>query len=381
MKYLALVLSLIIFPFSNTFATHILSGNIGYECLGNEMYEITIEIERDCFSNGATFDNSINVAIYSAGNLIISLDVNRGNIVEVLPEDYENCMSTALVFCREKTEYVFQVTLPTINESYTITHQRCCWSSIIANIVEPETQGISITTDITPLAQSICNTQEISALPISFLSCPNAFVSIDLPTIDFEGDSLAYNVCLPYEGGGLDGVSSGMDPNGCTGISPNPSCPPPYTELEYAPGFDHNNPFPTVDGIHFMDGTIQFTPTTLGQYLTGLCIAEYRGGELLSRKQIPFAVVSSLDDPNSTEESEIQTWSISHLSSAYIELNAAGTSQSPTVMIFDMHGRQMDTRHSSNGTSTQADITQLPSGIYIIRIESGNDIQLIRFFK
>jgi len=45
-------------------ATHIVGGEIYYRCLGNNNYEITMKIYRDCYLGQAGFDQPANLAIY-----------------------------------------------------------------------------------------------------------------------------------------------------------------------------------------------------------------------------------------------------------------------------------------------------------------------------
>ncbi len=374
-------LLIVLIPFSNCIAAHILSGDIGYECLGNDDYRVTIALERDCNSNGAAFDEIIDVAVYSDGVLLNNFGVQRGPILDVAAEDYENCMSSAFNLCREETTYIFQINLPKIDDSYTIAYQRCCWSNIIGNILDPGETGITITTDITPLAQAVCNTQEMGSLPISFMSCPNTDVSIPLPTVDSEGDSLVYEICLPYSGGGFDDASTGANGNGCTDVRPIPACPPPYTELEYVSGFDHSNPFPTVDGFNVSDDMLQFTPSTLGYYLAGMCIVEYRDGELLSKKQIPLSVVTSNAMLSSTQNVTMDNWSITNLTTSNLTLKSSTDSQTTSFSIMAISGRNVSISKNSDGNIFQADIGHLASGVYAIRIQEENTSQLIRFFK
>ena len=61
---------LIGFLFSfNSWASHIIGGEIYYDSLGNNQYKITIEIYRDC--NSATgFDNPLNYTIFLADGSI-----------------------------------------------------------------------------------------------------------------------------------------------------------------------------------------------------------------------------------------------------------------------------------------------------------------------
>jgi hypothetical protein len=50
---------------TNAWSTHIIGGEIYYDCLGNNQYRITVKVFRDCFQGQAPFDNPLNLGIYN----------------------------------------------------------------------------------------------------------------------------------------------------------------------------------------------------------------------------------------------------------------------------------------------------------------------------
>ena len=48
-------------------ATHIVGGEITYRCLGNNQYEITLTVYRDCYNGVPFFDDPASVGIYEKG--------------------------------------------------------------------------------------------------------------------------------------------------------------------------------------------------------------------------------------------------------------------------------------------------------------------------
>src|SRR4026207_2530917 len=58
-------------------ATHIVGGEMIYTCLGNDQYQITLKVFRDCFNGVAPFDNPASIFIFDAyGNQIACLSVS-----------------------------------------------------------------------------------------------------------------------------------------------------------------------------------------------------------------------------------------------------------------------------------------------------------------
>jgi hypothetical protein len=72
-------------------ANHILGGNISYECLGGDQYQITLTIYKDCFGatvepnfenlfffpDGCTLPFSLNIPLVSAVTAAVVVDLFR----------------------------------------------------------------------------------------------------------------------------------------------------------------------------------------------------------------------------------------------------------------------------------------------------------------
>ncbi len=62
----ASILFIVLFMWSNaSFATHIVGGDMTYKCLGNDRYEVTLMVYRDCFNGNpeADYDDPVSIAI------------------------------------------------------------------------------------------------------------------------------------------------------------------------------------------------------------------------------------------------------------------------------------------------------------------------------
>ncbi|RMG80078.1 MAG: PKD domain-containing protein, partial [Bacteroidetes bacterium] len=115
---------------------------------------------------------------------------------------------------------------------------------------------------------------------------------------DAQGDQLIYELCAPLIGAGQDGLGGAPStPNyECDDLLPNPACPPPYETVQYVPPFSALNPLGgdppvTIDPV---TGLLYGTPLAQGQYSVGVCVYEYRNGQLLSviRRDFQFNVVN-----------------------------------------------------------------------------------------
>ncbi|GJM35465.1 MAG: hypothetical protein DHS20C18_44660 [Saprospiraceae bacterium] len=277
-------------------ARHIIGGVMTYECRGGNVYRFTIKMYRDCnCTMCAEFDPVAAVAVYKCGNLVNCGSLNQSpsdwfttsdvpllSVTEIGAPDYP-CLIPPDV-CVQEGIYVFDLNLPPSSESYHISYQRCCRNVTISNIINPEDAGATFTIELTPEAQQVCNNSPVFDDFPPTVICAGAPLEYDHSATDPDGDQLVYEFCAPLLGGGpmLDAVFYAS----CSGASPDPACPPPYSSVPFsAPAYTALKPMggaPPVT-IDPNTGIITGTPNIIGQYVVGVCVSEYRAGVLLSR--------------------------------------------------------------------------------------------------
>ncbi|MBN8679507.1 MAG: HYR domain-containing protein [Chitinophagales bacterium] len=290
-----------------TFAAHIVGGGITYECLGPAVggirYRFTMKIYRDCAGGGAGFDNPANIAIYQGSYTNNSyFDDYQINIDDVFPLNINepDCIDNLPNLCLQEGIYVWEDILPVSNESYFIVYQRCCRTNAIANITTPGDIGATYYIEITPLAQQLCNNSPVFNNFPPIVICNNYPLEVDYSATDAEGDLLVYSFCAPFAGGGNNPAGPG---GGCDDIIPSPPCSPPFTEVPFIfPNYSAAEPMAgnPVVSINGATGIISGTPQLNGQFVVGVCVEEYRNGQLLSvtRRDFQFNVTDC--DPQAT---------------------------------------------------------------------------------
>lgn len=283
-------------------ATHLVGGEITYSCLGNNDYEITLTIYRDC--NVTTgFDDPVSIAVYDFSNTLIA-NLRPGILSQsTLPITApNNCSALPNTVCTEKAIYKTTINLPPKLGGYTIVHQRCCRNATILNIPLPGDRGSTYSTTI-PSNDNSCNSSPFFNDTPPVLLCLNQPLSLDMSATDNDGDSLVYTICNIKHGAGKDTAQ------GFTNPAPNPGAPPPYANIPYNPGFSATNPItsnPTIT-INRQTGILRGRPTQLGQYVFAICVSEYRNGQLLStvRRDFQFNVSGDCVGPVSIAEDQI----------------------------------------------------------------------------
>lgn len=289
-KYLLLILISFLGIHSKTFATHIVGGELGYRCLGNNQYEIRLNVYRDCLnaSPNALFDDPASIGIFNREGLLV-LDllvrpvmVNGRMIDDTLTYDESDpCLVSPPNVCVHTTTYLDTVDLPNIPGGYEIVYQRCCRNGTISNIQDPIATGATYDIALTEEAMTNCNSSpDINFWPPVFVCYgqPLNFDHSATDAYDQVEDSLVYKLCQPKAGGNL------AEPK------PQPPNNPPYDTIPWISVGPIKYSIDNMLGlgeplkIDSKTGVMSGLPELEGQFVVGLCIEEYNKatGNLLS---------------------------------------------------------------------------------------------------
>ncbi len=291
-------------------AAHIVGGDVTYSFVRfngdttRVVFLVEFTMYRDRFTGGADFDSPARFGVYLR-NLANGWDyvqtVENINFVdrEVIPIPDDPCVEEPSNVGVDKATYRFEVNLPIEDRDYMIAYQRCCRNNSIGNIIDPGTTGAAFTVQISPTAQKTGNNSPVFNQFPPIIICANSPLEFDHSAVDAEGDLLRYKFCAPLASGGTDGSGGpgSGDPDACTGVTPNPlNCRPPYDVVTFKPPFNASMPLggdPLIS-INTFTGLITGTPQFNGQYVVGVCVEEFRDGELIGtlRRDFQFNVVT-----------------------------------------------------------------------------------------
>ncbi|MFN7116933.1 MAG: putative Ig domain-containing protein [Saprospiraceae bacterium] len=265
-------------------ATHIVGGEITYECLGNNRYELTLKVYRDCFFGREPFDNPGYIGIYNLrGDLIQTVLVRPGARDTLEPTLDDPCLVVPPNVCVDTVTYKSVVTLSNnpVGGAYQITYVRCCRNETIDNIIDPVETGAVYDIYLTREAMLQCNNSPVfNKLPPNYICADKPFV-FDHSATDPDGDSLVYKLCTPYSGGSIS------NPRPIP-----PRNPPPFDEVIWQIGFGLDNLFGMGQPLRIDEETGRLTavPGLQGQFVVGVCVEEYdrETGQLLSTVRRDF---------------------------------------------------------------------------------------------
>ncbi len=266
-------------------ATHIVGGEIRYKCLGNNQYEVVLSVYRDCYLGQAPYDDPAWVGLFDAsGNLLDTLAMKFTSKTDTL-FNADVCLFVPPSLCVEQFTYRDTITLPFISGGYTLTYQRCCRNQTIVNIIDPLQRGATYTIKISEDALKDCNSApNFKNWPPIFV-CVNKQIVFDHSATDMDGDSLVYKLCTPFDGGVYI-----LNPQ------PVPPSPPPYDTIVWKSPYSNANLLGGTDPlkVDLMTGLMTGTPITIGQFVVGVRVEEYRNGKLLSivKRDFQYNVVN-----------------------------------------------------------------------------------------
>lgn len=294
MKYfihtISLLLCLLLWPSFSAKASHIVGGEMTYNCLGNNQYEIRLTIFKDCASlfqgKNVPYDPFANIGIFTGqGVLLSSFSIAFGGSADTLDLSLLNpCYTVSQGECIQQYTYSRIITLPFRSGGYHLAYQRCCRNNVITNIIAPGQTGATYDVAISEAALLSCNSSPRFREWPPFYICLGSSIDYDNSAFDPDGDSIVYELCNPY-----DGANNG---------NPNPTIPagPPYSSVIWSPPYNVNSMLGGPDPLRIdpVTGLLSGTPPTLGIFVVGICAKEYRNGVLIgvTKRDFQYGVVA-----------------------------------------------------------------------------------------
>lgn len=277
-------------------ASHIKAIDMSYTCLGNNQYEVTMQLYRDCngiasppvlpidiIGMGSCAGNAFRIHLNSTSNLIIS------SVCSTLNTSCNGGSAPAT----EVHIYTGIITLPPTFSGcpWRLSAQLCCLSSSITNILGSASSAIYTELIIVDSVMG-CNNSPVSSSKPTFSVCPNNPISISNLMTDPDGDSLVYSLAA--------------------------SLSRHNTPVVFQAGLSATNPFniTTSSSIVLDSATGALTFSGLGGQVANfdIVIHEYRNGQLIgiNRKSLHFNIMATCNNnpPNLTMVSRLvnSTW-------------------------------------------------------------------------
>ncbi len=370
-------------------ATHIVGGELIYDHLGNNKYRIVLKVYRDCLSGVANFDglvtstptgtSLVNAVLTVMETLNAStaytLDLGAPVVTKIPPTINNPCIKTPNTVCVQEGIYTMTVTLPPVAGGDIIVYQRCCRNSTVLNLLNSGNQGSSYYAKIPGPEQFAQNSSpRFRNFPPIFL-CNNLNYSFDHSAVDPDGDQLVYSLCAPYQGLDACCANMGGNPSFPTSGCPNPpaECPPvasapPYPQVLFISPYDGSYPISSNPAITInpVTGQLSGQPDLIGQFVVGVCVQEFRNGELIDThyRDFQFNIVGcvvNLVSAVADQESRCAGFNIT-----FTNQSTSNVGQAYYHWDFGVPGIMSDTSNLVNASYTYQD-----TGVYILTLVSG----------
>lgn len=275
----------------SSYATHIIGGEMYYDCLGNNQYKITLKVYRDCYNGEAPYDNPANITVWTGnGGFHSNISIPFPGSTYVPFVAGNPCFQAPPTVCVQEAVYTTTVALPPSPSGYILAYQRCCRNNTIINLINPQSTGATYTATIPPSGPLVCNNSPRFKNFPPIALCVGDALQFDHSATDPDGDSLVYELCATYSGGTP------------TSPMPVPTSAPPFDQIIFQNPYSvtypiASNPPLTINPI---TGELNVKPTQLGQYVVGVCVREYRNGTLIGthRRDFQFNVVNCIVNVN-----------------------------------------------------------------------------------
>jgi len=263
-----------------TLATHIVGGDIHYECLGGNEYYVVLKVYRDCQTGVSPYDDPACVGVFNQSGILIEniqISLSSATITNLPIDTGDPCLQAPAGLCVTEAIYTATVTLEDSPGGYTFAYQRCCRNTTIINCASNDDIGMTVYAQIPDASLAQCNSNPAFTQFPPVVICLNEPFVFDHSATDLDGDSLVYEFCNP------------LDEN----VGVNYICPPGapnYPLINFYPQYSADYPLDANPAfvIDPFTGLMTGTPTLLGKFVVGVCVKEYRNGLLISTTNRDF---------------------------------------------------------------------------------------------
>jgi len=327
-----IILSLVmLFAFVNASATHLLGGEITWQCLKSGVnqgkYVFTMKLYRDCTGAGQlpTFPQDLDM--WGAGAPLTTIILNFDTAIDISPScDVLNsgypaldCYSTpSTAGAVEEAVYTsLPIALPGLppTAGWHFTWSSCCRPASVINLANPSGNGEGYTLRASMYPYFVNGIQVpvgpcFDSSPV-FNESPNTIICTGYPfayshnASDSELDSITYQWAEP-----LDDFFGTYNP----GVLP--------LAIPFVPPYSVTSPIPSIvpGGVQLdpITGEISYHSNTAGSFATTISVRAYKCGQLVSEifRDIPVVLINCLglaggaqnNPPVVTAPTGSQTW-------------------------------------------------------------------------
>lgn len=256
-----------------TRASHIVGGEIYYEWVSGNTYNVKMSLYRDC--SGINFSTSYNLSYTSVtcglnGTFNVSMTGGPQQVSPICAASIGNsfCNGGSL-YGVEQNIYEGSVTLPGNCSDWLFSFDECCRNGAITNLQNGGGTGSYFSSMLNNLDVPFNNSIVFGNIPYSIINI-NTTTQLSWNTYDVDGDSLIYELIPARDWSGTAPVN-----------------------LAYATGCTFDQPFlsslPTT--LNNANGILEVTPNQIQVSVVCMRVSEYRNGFLIGEVNRDYQIV------------------------------------------------------------------------------------------
>ncbi len=369
---------LLLFFAHGVIASHIMGGYLSYKHISGNTYQIKLTLFREC-SSQTVFDGEpsptqmdATLGIFESSTIFLGPWPLPAPVVTSVAAVYDSsCSNVNSRYCVYKGVYTDTITFPSDTLAYTITYQRCCLSNYVVNVNQPNEAGETFCITIPPTSLFANNSPVFDSFP-SVLYYVNQPLTYHVSANDADGDSLVYSLCAPYSGG------NATDP------APLPSAPP-YTNLTWLAPYALDNIMGGTPPLNIdsASGVMTAMPNTIGSFVVGVCVKEFRNGQLMDTTvinlmfNIDHCIAQATAVANIDSDLDFRLYP----NPATDELTITTETNEPVdVSVYDMLGNELRSIQNSSANSIKVKVSDLSAGCYLLKLTSSRGLSSSKGF-
>lgn len=295
LKKIVLLFGLVFSLFPQVDASHLMGGEITWDCLGGGQYVFNMKLYRDC--NGAVVPSTVSLDVSNCPALT-SIPLNLVSQTDISPVcnaagpaiscsaamSAPGWPSSASPVAGAVQESMYQSAPVTLSGTpppagWVFAYVGCCRNSSVTNLVTPSSYGYTLRA----IMHSFSGQDESPCFDSSpkFLESPSSVICLGTPftynhnAYDPERDSLYYSFADP-----LDDYNAGTSTFGPGNPAPIPFSSG-YSATSPLPGTTQN-PSNIPATINASTGEISFTSLTQGNFVTVVKVEAWKCGQLVA---------------------------------------------------------------------------------------------------
>lgn len=276
MRRILLLITIILGLWGQASASHLLGGQITWECLGSGQYKFYLSLYRDCASSVAINPPSLQVWNHPT---VASIDLTLVSSQDISPTCNSagpsiNCANATSSTLGSVEEYIYEsapITLQGVPppEGWIFTYYSCCRSANIVSIVDPNSRGFTLRAKMfsyggADMYPCFDNSPQFAEVPTSVI-CLGGQYSYNNNAYDVDLDSIKYDWAP-----GLEAMDGQPYVEG--------SAPP---SLPYVAPYSYTNP---INGatLNNNTGEFNFAPNNIGNFVTVVKVQSFKCGTLVA---------------------------------------------------------------------------------------------------